>query len=228
MLLIWHTKSRVRGRSHPCSTSFPIAFSNSALLRLVLDYLWFPHGIIVDRSDFLVASSIGDMWYWEPLWITSIILRLSSWWWNRFAVPLGFRNSDPEFRGFPWWDSKILSRFPLKAARIILLCNLASCVCLNYKTGGCNYLDVLLMNWFIVVTSHDVFGFCLRSRIPFSDFSISWPLVMAYIWFSISWLCSALYGVVSLSLLYFCDEKLGGFGVVLACFFLLPFVSINK
>ena len=30
--------------------------------------LWFPWRIIADRSEFLVASSIGDRCYWEPLW----------------------------------------------------------------------------------------------------------------------------------------------------------------
>ena len=78
-----------------------------------------------------------------------------------------------------------LVKVSVEAARMIMLCNLASCVCLNDKPGGRNSFNVLLMNYFMVVTSHDICDCCWRSSLPFSDFSISWPLVMAYLRFSI-------------------------------------------
>ena len=66
MLLIWGTKSMVRGTDQLCFTSFPIAFSKAVASRLVLADLWFPRKVIADRSDLLVSSFIGEMWYWEP------------------------------------------------------------------------------------------------------------------------------------------------------------------
>ena len=74
---IWRIESMVRGKAQTCSTSFPIYFYKAAVLRFILDDLWFPRSIITDRSDLLVASYIGDSWYWEPFWIMYIILYLS-------------------------------------------------------------------------------------------------------------------------------------------------------
>ena len=76
--LMCSNESMVMGRNQPCSTSFCIAFSKAGALRFDLDYLLFPLNIIVYRSDLLVTSSIGNMWYWEPLWTMSIILPLFS------------------------------------------------------------------------------------------------------------------------------------------------------
>ena len=93
-LFIWRTNAMVRGRAQPCSTSFPISFSKAATLRFFLADLWFLCSIIVDRPYFLVASSIGDRWYWGPLWIISVIVSLSSWWCNMLDIPVGSRNSE--------------------------------------------------------------------------------------------------------------------------------------
>ena len=85
----------VRVRSQPCSTSFPVYFSKAVVLMFALAGFWFQCRIIAVRSEFLVASYIGDRWYWGPFWVVSFILSLSSWLWNRLELPVGSRNSEP-------------------------------------------------------------------------------------------------------------------------------------
>ena len=113
---------------------------------------------------------------------------------------------------------------------MFLLCTSASCIFLKDNNGVRNYLDVVLVSCFMVVTSHDVFDFCWRSILIFSVFPIIWPLLKACIWLSICWSCSVLLGVVSRCLLLFSEEKFCGFGVELygEKFLNFPFVLIFK
>ena len=213
-----------RGRAHPCSTSFPVYFSKSAALRLVLADLWFPCSIIADRLDFLVASFIGDRWYWEPFWTMSIIFSLSSWWWNSLDIPMGpgtlIHNSCVFPAGIPRLCAVFCWRHPWCCRCVPLLLFSIWRITL----GGRNYFDVVLMSYFTVVAIHNVFDSCWKYRLPFSGFSISYPLYTAYLWLYIFWSCSVFLGVFSLGVLRFSEEKLGGFGVVLDFdFFVLPF-----
>ena len=115
----------------------------------------------------------------------------------------------------------------LKTTRMLLLCNNDSCVRLKDNTGGRNYLDVVLMVCFMVVTSHDVHDFCWQSRLRFSVFDIIWIISGACLWSSICLSCIFL-GVVSLGLLWFSGEKLRLIWSVFICWFLFTFVRFPK
>ena len=95
--------------------------------------------------------------------------------------PDGSRNSDPQFMCLPCWDSKALRSFLLKASMMLPLCTATSFVHLKDNTGGRNYFDVVLMSYFTVVAIHNVFDSCWKYRLPFSGFSISYPLYTAYL-----------------------------------------------
>ena len=106
-----------------------------------------------------------------------------------------------------------------------MLCTTASCVRFRNNIGGCCYLDVVLMIYFMVVTSHDVFKYCWWLSLLFGLFSISSPLSRACLWL---FTCIFLLVVASLGL-FFSENKLCGFEVVLDgnFFVFIFFVNLN-
>ena len=85
----------MKGNAHPCYTSLSIDLYISDALRADHADLWSPLRSISSKSDFLVASSIGDRWEHNPFLIMSTILSFSSWLLNKFLIPVMSRNYEP-------------------------------------------------------------------------------------------------------------------------------------
>ena len=60
--LMWRTESIVRGNSQTRSNYLSIVFSRAAEFSSDLSDLWFLLRSIAYRSEFCVASSVGDRW----------------------------------------------------------------------------------------------------------------------------------------------------------------------
>ena len=70
--LMWPIESIVRGSANTRSTYLSITLPITARLRSEFDNFWFSIRIIASRSDFLVASSIGDRWYRDHFGLCSL------------------------------------------------------------------------------------------------------------------------------------------------------------
>ena len=121
----------MKGRAHPCSTSLYIYFSSASVLRYDFDDLWFPLRSITSRSDFLVASSIGDRRQHKSFWIMFNALSLSSWRLNNLLIPVMSRNFEPWPRGIQFRASIASPKFPSNVARVLMFYSADSCVRLN-------------------------------------------------------------------------------------------------
>ena len=146
--------------AQPCCTSFSIDFSIVSVLSVYLAYLLLPWRSMASKSDFLVPSSIGNIWYLDPFWIMSKIGYLYSWCMNIVARPDRFRNSEPYSSGLPFWACTALLKFLLELAGMLMLCCAAVCVRLKEKTVFMSSLFGILRSFVIVVTRHDICDWC--------------------------------------------------------------------
>ena len=107
-------------------------------------------------------------------------------------------NSEPSYRGLPFWDSISTPKFPLNAYNIFLLWCATSHVHLKEKTGCPNSLTGFMISILIFVTSHVALNFCAQYLLPLRVFTICFPFSRAWCWLSVMFLFLASIGVVSM------------------------------